>query len=76
MPLKDPKDWKLIGKPMARLDTVDKLTGAKAKARWYDPRDGSWRDIGEFANTGAREFPAPSQGPINDWVLVLDGTPK
>lgn len=25
--LKDPKDWKLIGKPVKRLDTSDKLTG-------------------------------------------------
>ena len=25
--LKDPKDWKLIGKPIKRLDTVDKLNG-------------------------------------------------
>ncbi len=25
--LKDPKDWKLIGKPVKRLDTVEKLTG-------------------------------------------------
>ena len=25
--LKDPKDWTLIGKPVKRLDTVDKLTG-------------------------------------------------
>ena len=27
MKLKDPKDWKLIGKPIHRLDTLDKLTG-------------------------------------------------
>ncbi len=27
IPLKDPKDWKLIGKPIHRLDTMDKLTG-------------------------------------------------
>ncbi len=27
VPLKDPKNWRLIGKPMKRLDTVDKLTG-------------------------------------------------
>ena len=27
--LKDPKDWKLAGKRMARLDTVDKTTGAQ-----------------------------------------------
>ncbi len=25
--LKDPKDWKIIGKPLKRLDTADKLTG-------------------------------------------------
>ncbi len=27
VPLKDPKTWKLIGKPVKRLDTLDKLTG-------------------------------------------------
>ena len=27
--LKDPKDWKLIGKSMARLDTLPKVTGAQ-----------------------------------------------
>ena len=27
VPLKDPKDWKLIGKGVKRLDTMDKLTG-------------------------------------------------
>jgi isoquinoline 1-oxidoreductase beta subunit len=27
VPLKDPKDWKLAGKRLARLDTVDKTTG-------------------------------------------------
>jgi len=25
--LKDPKDWKIVGKPMKRLDTADKVTG-------------------------------------------------
>ncbi|MFY9314748.1 MAG: molybdopterin cofactor-binding domain-containing protein [Burkholderiales bacterium] len=27
VPLKDPKQWKVIGKPMKRLDTSDKVTG-------------------------------------------------
>jgi isoquinoline 1-oxidoreductase beta subunit len=27
--LKDPKEWKLIGKSMKRLDTIDKVTGAQ-----------------------------------------------
>jgi isoquinoline 1-oxidoreductase beta subunit len=31
VPLKDPKDWKLIGKPTKRLDTPEKITG---KARF------------------------------------------
>jgi isoquinoline 1-oxidoreductase beta subunit len=30
--LKDPKDWKLAGKPMKRLDTADKLDGSKVYA--------------------------------------------
>src|SRR5688572_15665954 len=27
VPLKDPKEWKIIGKPVKRLDTLDKVTG-------------------------------------------------
>jgi isoquinoline 1-oxidoreductase beta subunit len=30
--LKDPKDWKLAGKPLKRLDTADKLNGRKIYA--------------------------------------------
>ena len=30
--LKDPKDWKVAGKPLKRLDTADKLNGAKVYA--------------------------------------------
>ena len=29
VPLKDPKEWKLIGKSIKRLDTIDKVTGAQ-----------------------------------------------
>jgi isoquinoline 1-oxidoreductase beta subunit len=29
VPLKDPKEWKLIGKPIKRLDTIGKVTGAQ-----------------------------------------------
>src|SRR5215472_13438344 len=29
VPLKDPKDWKIIGKPIKRLDTRGKVTGAQ-----------------------------------------------
>ena len=27
VPLKDPKDWKIVGQPLKRLDTAEKLTG-------------------------------------------------
>jgi isoquinoline 1-oxidoreductase beta subunit len=30
--LKDPRDWKIAGKPMKRLDTADKLDGSKVYA--------------------------------------------
>src|SRR5262249_20086405 len=30
--LKDPKTWKIAGKPMKRLDTADKLNGSKVYA--------------------------------------------
>ena len=29
VPLKDPKDWKIAGKPLKRLDTAEKLNGAQ-----------------------------------------------
>src|SRR5262249_1668765 len=32
IPLKDPKDWKIAGKPLKRLDTADKLDGSKVYA--------------------------------------------
>src|SRR5262249_46911630 len=55
---------------------MDKISGTRVKARWYDPREGGWREIGAYANTGTREFSAPSQGAQNDWVLVLDDAGK
>jgi hypothetical protein len=51
---------------------MNKIAGKSVKAQWYDPREGTWREIGSFANTGTREFVAPSTGEQNDWVLVLE----
>jgi hypothetical protein len=55
---------------------MDRIAGKKVQARWYDPRKGTWLDMGEYANTGTRGFIAPSQGPQSDWVLVLDDAEK
>ena len=55
---------------------MDKIAGAKVKAWWFNPRDGEAKEIGEFANTGEREFVSPAQGETLDWVLVLDDAAK
>jgi hypothetical protein len=55
---------------------LDKLAGPAVNARWYDPRDGSWKAIGRFSSTGVREFAPPSGGDKDDWVLVLDSEAK
>ena len=62
------------GKPVGLK--MDKLSGKSVKARWYDPREGTWREAGEYPNTGTREFVAPAQGAGGDWVLVLDDAGK
>ena len=57
--------------PTSREITVDlsRISGAKAKAWWFDPRTGKASAAGEFPTTGSRDFAPPSEG---DWVLVLD----
>ena len=55
---------------------MDKLSGAKVKAWWFNPRDGKATLIGEFPNTGEREFSPPTKGENLDWVLVLDDAAK
>lgn len=53
---------------------LGKIEGVKVKASWFNPRDGKTTDIGEFDNTGTREFNPPGDEKAgNDWVLVLDG---
>ena len=53
------------------------ISGKQVRASWYDPRDGSSRPIGTFANQGVRKFTPPGMpGAGNDWVLVLDDASK
>lgn len=51
---------------------LKKIAGAKAKAFWYDPREGKTLEIGVFENKGFHTFIPPSSGKGNDWVLVID----
>ncbi|MBM3334148.1 DUF4038 domain-containing protein, partial [Candidatus Sumerlaeota bacterium] len=51
---------------------MNKLRGPQVEARWYDPRTGAWKAIGQYPNQGVQEFVGPSQGEKDDWVLALD----
>jgi Protein of unknown function (DUF4038)/Putative collagen-binding domain of a collagenase len=55
---------------------MDKISGAKVKAWWFNPRNGKATPIGEFANAGERQFNPPDAGENLDWVLVLDNAAK
>jgi len=70
--------YAMVYAPVGRKFSVrmDKITGPKVKAWWFNPRDGSAAVIGEFENTGEREFLPPNPGEALDWVLVLDDAAK
>jgi hypothetical protein len=70
--------YAMVYAPIGRKFKVrmDKITGPKVKAWWFDPRSGQATGIGEFPNTGEREFLSPNPGEQLDWVLVLDDAAK
>ena len=57
---------------------MDKLSAARVKASWYDPRTGKTTVIGDFDGKGKKTFtpPLPVNSPVpsqrEDWVLILD----
>ncbi|HZU36972.1 MAG TPA: glycoside hydrolase family 140 protein, partial [Gemmataceae bacterium] len=55
---------------------MDKISGPRAKAWWFNPRNGEVTAIGTFATTGERQFSAPARGEALDWILVLDDASK
>ena len=70
--------YAMIYTPLGQPVTVDleKLSGAKIRAWWYDPRHGTAAEIGAFPREGNRTFKPPIHGKGNDWVLVLDDTAR
>jgi hypothetical protein len=55
---------------------LDKLSGKRIRAWWFDPRSGTATSAGTFARKGTRPMTPPSTGRGNDWVLVLDDAAK
>ena len=52
---------------------MGKIAGAKVKATWFKPLDGTTTEIGVLENSGTHEFDPPGEPANgNDWVLVLD----
>jgi hypothetical protein len=70
--------YAMIYAPVGRSFKVrmNKITGPKVQAWWFNPRDGKAESIGEFPNSGEREFATPTPGELLDWVLVLDDAGK
>lgn len=58
------------GKPFTVLP--GKISGARLKAHWYNPKDGTQKDAGSVSNKEENRFQPPSSGYGHDWVLVLD----
>ncbi len=61
--------------PTVRQVTIDmtKLSGT-ALARWFDPTNAAFTDIGSFANTGTQNFTPPggNHDGDGDWVLLVE----
>jgi hypothetical protein len=63
-----------VGRPFSvRMGAI---RGGTVRAWWFNPRKGEVSMIGEYPNTGTREFTPPDEGEHLDWVLVLDDTAR
>ncbi|UEG48781.1 glycoside hydrolase family 140 protein [Ferruginibacter lapsinanis] len=52
---------------------LGKCKGSKIKCSWYNPRNGQYKLIGIFPNTGVKTFTPPGKEKNgNDWVLVME----
>ncbi|NII26017.1 DUF4038 domain-containing protein [Pseudoflavitalea sp. X16] len=53
---------------------MGKISGAKVRAYWFNPKDGTTQPAGTTDNTGVKEFDPPGgKKEGNDWVLILEG---
>lgn len=66
--------YAMVYAPVGRTFTVrlDRLSGSRTNAWWFDPRTGAATSIGTFARASERTFTPPAPGEVLDWVLVLD----
>ena len=55
---------------------LGRISGSRVNAWWYNPRNGTSTELGEFENAGTRGFKPQYEGLGSDWVLVLDDAAK
>ncbi|HWQ92720.1 MAG TPA: glycoside hydrolase family 140 protein [Clostridia bacterium] len=70
--------YAMVYAPVGRAFKVrmDAIKAQKAKAWWYNPRNGKAESIGVFECKGEHEFTPPEKGEDLDWVLVLDDSAR
>lgn len=52
---------------------MGKISGAKVRAYWFNPKDGTTQSAGTIDNAGVKEFDPPGEKKGgNDWVLILE----
>ncbi|MBM3786026.1 MAG: DUF4038 domain-containing protein [Acidobacteria bacterium] len=70
--------YAMVYAPVGRSFRVqmDKISGSKVTAWWFNPRNGQASRAGEFDSRGERELIPPDAGEMLDWVLVLDDASK
>ena len=71
-------DFMMVYIPFGRKTTINtsKINASKLRGWWFNPRDGKSISLGDFDNTGSKEFTPTSVGRGSDWVLVLDDAAK
>jgi hypothetical protein len=71
-------DFMMVYIPYGRKTIVSmtKIEATKLRGWWFNPRDGKTISIGDFDNTGNREFIPTSVGRGSDWVLIIDDAAK
>jgi len=57
------------------LINMNKITGEKKQAWWFNPREGKSHLVGEFKNKNIEEFTSPSRKNY-DWILIINDISK
>lgn len=72
------KDFMMVYIPYGRKTTINtsKLNAVKLRGWWFNPRDGYAMSLGDFDNTGSKEFVPTSVGRGSDWILIIDNAEK